>query len=533
MFYKCQHGGRNCDDQLTRKGRSGNVRPQMRLTLFPWIVLLCTTPALHAQPTGATPLTRQMSLNECIRMALEHNLDIKIGRSGPRIDQLEYEASYGYYDPLFSGRAQQTFLSQPGRLDPAVGVVPGSETWREDFNLSLEGLLPTGARYELSGHLQRLSGERFDAETTNFVNLPFQYTPDVAISVQQPLLKNFWIDEGRLNIQLRKKDIKRSELLLQFTIMNVVFQVSQFYYDLVAARDQVKVREMALQLKRQFLFETKKKVEAGSLAPLEEKQAESESATAQADLIRARYDAEAAENNLKGLITDQFSAIHSTTIEPTEKLLAVLQLFNVVESWRTGIERRPDYLERKEFLEQQNITLKFAKNQLYPALDVVGTYGRNGLGSSFGNSIDTLADNRFPTWAGAVVFSVPLSRKAERANYKGQKVNVETAVLDMKKLEEQIVREIDDAVKRIRSAYAAIESTREARVFAEAALDAEQKKLENGKSTNFQVLELQDRLTQARANEIGALTVYNKALHELYFREGTTLERNKVTLDVR
>src|SRR5688572_422189 len=118
-----QHVDRNGDDQLTRKGRSGNVPPQMRLTLFSWIVLLFTTPALHAQPTGATPLTRQMSLNECIRMALEHNLDIKIGRFSPQIGQLNLDASYGYYDPIFSGRAQQTFNSRPGKLDPNIGVV--------------------------------------------------------------------------------------------------------------------------------------------------------------------------------------------------------------------------------------------------------------------------------------------------------------------------------------------------------------------------------------------------------------------------
>lgn len=478
-----------------------------------------------------------MSLNDCLRMALEQNLDIKIGRSTPQIDQLRLDGSYGYYDPVLAARAGQNYSASPGRLDPNVGAIPGSSTWTENFTLGLAGQLPTGARYELSSRLNRLSGEQIQRDNfgnvTNVLNLPFQYTPDTAISVTQPLLKNFWIDDGRLQIKLTKKDIKRSELALQYTIMGIVYQVSQVYYDLVAARDQVKVREMALQLKQQFLLETKKKVEAGSLAPLDEKQAESEAATAKADLIRVRYDAEAAENGLKALITDQFANLHSTTIEPTEKLLAVTQLINVVESWRTGVERRPDYLEKKENLEQQNILLKFTHNQLYPSLDVVGTYGRSGLGTTWGNSIDTMADNLFPRWGGAVVFSVPLSRKTERANHKIQKVNVETVVLDLKKLEEQIVRDIDDAVKRIRSAFAAIESTREARVFAEAALDAEQKKLENGKSTNFQVLELQDRLTQARAAEIGALTVYNKALHDLYYREGTTLDRNKITLEVR
>ena len=53
-------------------------------------------------------------------------------------------------------------------------------------------------------------------------------------------------------------------------------------------------------------------------------------------ICSARLDAETAENALKALITDKFTSLHTTTLEPTEKLLAVLQLFDVVESWRTG-----------------------------------------------------------------------------------------------------------------------------------------------------------------------------------------------------
>jgi outer membrane protein TolC len=507
----------------------------MRFTLSPWILLLCLTPGLRAQNSQA--VTRPISLQEAIRMALEQNLDIKIVRASPEVGRLAVEGLYGYYDPQFNARASQNYTERSGNIDPTVGggIVPGSRTWNEDFSLNLNGVLPTGTRYILNGHVNRLSGESFDPGTGNYVGfpVPFQYQPDTAITVTQPLLRDFWIDKDRMKIQLAKKDLKRSELDLQSTVMRVVHDVTQAYYDLIAARDQVKVREMAVQLKEQFLSETKKKVEAGTLAPLDEKQAESEAATARADLIKARYDEEVAENNMKALITDNFVSIQAITLEPTEKLLAVAQLFNVIESWRNGIEKRPDYLEKKEVLEQQRITLKYTYNQLYPALDVSGTYGRNGLGTTWGNSIDTLADHRFEKWGGAVVFSVPLTRKSERANHKAQRINVETAVLDMKKLEEQIVRDIDDAVKKIRSAYAAIESTREARVFAEAALDAEQKKLENGKSTNFQVLDLQDKLTQARANEIGALTAYNKALYDLYFREGTILERQKITVEVK
>ena len=65
---------------------------------------------------------------------------------------------------------------------------------------------------------------------------------------------------------------------------------------------------------------------------------------------------------------------------------------------------------------------------------------------------------------------------------------------------------------------------------AEAALDAEQKKLENGKSTSFQVLSLQRDLVQAQKDNISALTDYNISLINLAWAEGSLLERLKINI---
>jgi HAE1 family hydrophobic/amphiphilic exporter-1 len=90
--------------------------------------------------------------------------------------------------------------------------------------------------------------------------------------------------------------------------------------------------------------------------------------------------------------------------------------------------------------------------------------------------------------------------------------------------------QIDDAVKFIRSSFERVEATRAARAFAQEALSAEQKKLENGKSTSFLVLQAQRDLTQRRSEEIKALADYNNALAQLAWREGTTLERHKIQM---
>ena len=84
---------------------------------------------------------------------------------------------------------------------------------------------------------------------------------------------------------------------------------------------------------------------------------------------------------------------------------------------------------------------------------------------------------------------------------------------------------IDNDIGTVRANYDQVQATRAAREYEEAALEAEQKKLESGKSTTYTVLQVQRDLTTARGNEIQALDNYNKSLSQLSQNEATTLER--------
>ena len=100
----------------------------------------------------------------------------------------------------------------------------------------------------------------------------------------------------------------------------------------------------------------------------------------------------------------------------------------------------------------------------------------------------------------------------------------------LKQVTQNALIAIENSIATVNTDFQAVSARREARVYAEAALEAEQKKLENGKSTSFVVLQLQSNLTRARGAEIQALADYQKSLAEFSFREGTTLERNKVII---
>jgi outer membrane protein TolC len=106
-------------------------------------------------------------------------------------------------------------------------------------------------------------------------------------------------------------------------------------------------------------------------------------------------------------------------------------------------------------------------------------------------------------------------------------------LLKLKQLEQNVMVQIDNAVKAAQSAWESVDATKQARIYAEAALDAEQKKYAVGKSTTFTVLQLQNNLTSARSQEIRALANYKQALAGLAAAEGSTLERDHLNLEAK
>jgi outer membrane protein TolC len=250
-------------------------------------------------------------------------------------------------------------------------------------------------------------------------------------------------------------------------------------------------------------------------------------------MLESQRAVDAYENILKNLITDKFTEIQPQDLVPAETLVAVPEVLDRQESWRRGLQQRPDLAQAKLDLERGELRLKYDKNQLFPQLDLIGQYGYAGSGREFAGAFGQIRTTDNPFWYYGAQISYPIGNVAGRNNYKTSKAEKKQAELLLKQKEQEILVEIDDAVKLVQTAYQRVNATRAARAFAEAALDAEQKKLENGKSTSFLVLQFQRDLTNARFQEIRALADYNNALATLAFREGNTLERHKLNVNIR
>ncbi len=470
-------------------------------------------PGLFAQTNS--PAVRPLSLTDCFAEALKHNLDVQVQRYNPQISLYDLRAAYGGYDPVLNLSGQHDY-NRAGGFFP-TNAVPISQD--NNFKSDLGGSLPTGTTYDLFGNVLDTYGSR-----------PESSSGQIGLTATQPLLKNFWVDGTRLAISVAKNRLQYSELGLRQQIITTVTAVETAYFELIYAREFVKVQQEALVLAQTQLKDDKKRVEIGVSAELGGtiEQDEAQVAQSRANLIAAEKALSEDQNTLKSLLTDNYAQWHDVAIEPTETLLAAPQSFDLQDSWGKGMTQRPDLLQARLDVEQQGIQLRYDRNQLFPQLDLVGSFGYNGAGQEFNNTFDQYGAASRPFYSYGAQLSIPLSNVKARNTLKISKVTEKTLLLTLKSKEQSVMVEIDNAVNSAKSAWESLDATQKARIFAEAALKAEQGKYAAGKSTTFTVLQLQSNLTSARSQEIRALANYNEALTNLAQQEGSTLQRRNL-----
>lgn len=505
---------------------------------------------------------RTLSLEDCIKLALEHNLDVQITRLDPDVARFTLSGAYAGYDPTLSLSGRHSYELSPGGLDSQGRSFTGTESETDSFSGSVGGLLPWGTRYTLGVSASDRTGTSpgsvidpttftvttntiYDITTgnpsgylygTNYGTLPSRNPFESAsanvgfFELRQPLLQNFWMDGTRLQIFLNKKNLKQSELRLRLQIIGTITAVEEAYFNLMYAREAVKVQEKALELAQRLVAENRRRVEVGALAPLDEKQAESQAAASKADLLAAQANYGTQQRVLKTLLSDDYQDWKQVQILPMESLQAVPQSFDLQESWNRGITLRPDLLAKRIDVTKQEQVVKYQRNQKFPQLDLVGDVGYAGSDDELSSAFRQVRRTDNPYYAYGVQLTVPLGNIGARNNLKVAKVNQEQLELELKQLEQNVLISIENSIANARTSLERVEATRQARLYAEEALKAEEMKLEKGKSTSFVVLDLQGKLTAASSAEIRALADYNIALARLASNEGSTLDRRGVEL---
>ncbi|HVK58611.1 MAG TPA: TolC family protein [Candidatus Kapabacteria bacterium] len=471
-----------------------------------------------------------ITLREAFDNALLHNRTLQIEQINQEIASMRLSSAYAYYDPVFTTRVQREEGSDTGGFDPLNFSADAIYSTESDVaNVGLAGFLPSGLSYTVNGRFVHSWGTR------NFLNFD-SYKVDTSVYAEQPLLRNMWIDQPRWQIQVNKQNLKVTELGVQYIVMTVVNQTQLAYYDLAFEWENLRIQRQFANAREELLRGVQQQVRLGAATSLEAKFASSQAALAQTALVNASNRVSLASNALRTFMGVSPENWTQVPLEPADATLTIPENLNLSESWRIGLRQRPDLLQLAINVETADLTVRFWKNQLFPTLSLFGSYGLKGSDAvqafppaepkaQSSLAFRQIENQEAPNSAVGILFSLPLTSRAERANYRSSKETKRQAELLVKQKEEFILREIADAIEQARFNYERAAAARQAVQFSVETAEAQELLQLRGAGSILLVYEAQEDVAVARITEAEARRDYNKALSQLYFTEGSLLDR--------
>ncbi|MBI1883071.1 MAG: TolC family protein [Chlamydiae bacterium] len=466
----------------------------------------------------------KLSIQDAVDQAIESNFDLKIERFNPEIAAWDITQKEGVFDPVASSFLKYKDEKKPLTQQYSIAAGGLEETEVRDFSLSneLSGKIPTGTEYVFDFTSLR------DSSTFNLFRP--EYSQSLSGTLRQPLLKDFGTGANMAWIRISKNQHLSSKLQLEETMSNIISQVESIYWDLIFTLQDLEVKKESLKLAESLLEQNQIREKLGTISPLEVIQSEAGVATRKEALLVSEQQIREKENQLKRLILKDMQGHLSTQMVPSDLPSPSYQDRTAEERIRLALENRKDLQRLKLELVNQNILLKYYQNQRLPRLDLEGTLGWNGLNGGFANAFEDLDGGDHPLWSVGIAFKYPIGDRSNQALYQKSKLEQKKGVLQLKKLEDDIIIQVDTQTSQVKMLWKKIQASELSQHFAEESLRAEQKKYEVGTSTSHNVLDFEEDLAIAKSNKLKSQIDYLKAVIELEKLQGTTLKSRKIKI---
>jgi outer membrane protein len=561
-----------------------------------------------------------LSLNDAIALALENNLDVAIARYNLDIadtDVLRAKAGASILG-VNAGVVQNT----PGGGLGGIGATAGASTGGTSLGAggigagtnglvsSTLGLGPQITSFDpvvtatlQEDHLDSVSSSLFNgvpvlAQNTGTVNfnylqgfswgtnvsvgfnnsrvtsnVPFTtYSPlinsSLRLQLTQHLLQGFGFPANTRFIHIAKNNRELSDVAFRLQIIDTVDQIENIYWDLVYAYENARVQNESLAFAQKTLSDTKKQVEIGSLAPIENVRAQSTVAQDQQLVTLAQTNLQLEQLLMKNALTRTLKDPRLATADviptSTVDIPAQEEVIPTEDLINDALRHRGELVETRIDLDTRDYSNKAVRSALLPSVDVFAYYAGSGLGGSqspsnlcanqtpeqlllgfcagaghvppvgstgIGGTWDQMVNSTAPDKGVGLQVNIPIRNRAAQAAQIRSELEYRQAQMRQQQIENQVGIEVRNAQYAVQQNRASVESARAAVELGRQSLDAEQKKYQFGTSTNTLVLQYQSQLATAESTLVNATVAYEKSRIELDRATGQLLDHNGISID--
>jgi hypothetical protein len=374
--------------------------------------------------------------------------------------------------------------------------------------------------------------------------------PSVTITVRHQLMQGFGIGVNRRFITSAEKGVIAAKETFRSQLLNTVANVLNLYWGLVAADDELAVRQRALESAQKFLDDTKHQIELGAVARSDIYRAESDLSTRKQDLAIAKVSVEQQESNLKNAISltgtedPLIDAADIVTLDHVD-VPAQEELPGLRDLLATALAKRPDIILNKISNEQQELSSLGTTNTLLPNL--VGVYSTTDVGQAgtpspgggadpyyvggLGTALGQVFRRNFYSERASVGFFIPFRNRQAQGDYGIDQLTIRQGDLVERRNMNQIVVDISNQMIALRQARSRYTQATDTRALQEQLLEKEQQMFSFGTAQISDVVLARNTLLTAQIAETQAKSAYARARVALDQVLGETLEKNHVALD--
>ena len=536
-------------------------------------VLLAAGPPNSAFAQGA-PSPVALSLQEAVDIALARNPALSVERIRSEAAQTEVVSESGRFDPVlktsFGVNHRDNIIAS--RFYPTGLYVDVERLAR----FTVESKTKIGSTLTVGFDLRRLES------TSNIQTLDPQYSTNLVFGLTQPLLRDFGSDANTSRIRVAAVRAATAHHVLVQHVAHLIRETEQDYWRWAFAREQADLRQRSLETATRLVAQVETLFGAGKVARTSVSGARAALAQRKEDAIVAVSEAATAEDRLKLRLqvdlaatlraTDSITAadMPASSTLPSGVAIVPASLTTMaqaapidhVASLESALRRRPELLVLKRELEQREIELRLAGNQVQPRLDLNAQYMRSGMAglpsvvcvdptavvcvpagsdvqetifagkTSPSDALNSLfSRSPFDGWSAELRLELPIQNRTAKALRAGATLRQTEAQVRLQAARDEIVLEVRNAVRQADAARARIEAAREAVTATDSQFTATRTQFSAGLASSYEVLRVQDELDRAKVTELRALMDLNIAVTGLRLADMTILDHYGIQIE--
>lgn len=309
-------------------------------------------------------------------------------------------------------------------------------------------------------------------------------------------------DWGEINeVQERRAEIalKKSQFSTEGTEIGLLESVAKTYWILVGIRENIKTLEEAVNLSALLVKETGARVDVGILNYTDLKEAETQLASNQQNLLSAKINEQEIEDQIRVALNLENV---SFGFKPADVPTIHRELTDIKELLPRSYANSVQIKNIQASINANSIDLKEAENQDETNLDVSFQYSFSGYGASSAESLQVFDKSQLQGYVLGVTWSVPLFDTITPEKIAQVKINRSQLELQLQNAKSQLTINLQTILRNLQFGWEEEKNAILSKELAKNLLEKEVEKLKIGKSTGYNVSLAQQKFTNASYGEV-------------------------------